>query len=131
MASGNAIAKTKAAIDNGNLLLAYDLAVSAINDGDASVELRHLMVLALARMGNGEQALALFREFGLDQSPDAHHRSIAARIMKDSALAISDIEERQFALLGAFEAYREIYDESERCLSRDQRGDAGLFGGKG
>lgn len=113
MASATASEQTKSAIDSGNLLRAYDLAVSAINAGDSSIELRHLMVLALARMGNGEQALQLFREFALDQSPDAHHRSIAARIMKDAALATTDEADRRTALLAASEAYREIYDASE------------------
>ncbi len=110
--SDTATAETKAAIDNGNLLSAYDLAVSAIAEGDTSDELRHLMVLALARMGNGGQALELFQEFGLDKSPDAHHRSIAARIMKDAALAITDAKERQTALLAAFESYKAIFEES-------------------
>ncbi|MEP6345406.1 MAG: hypothetical protein ABJ082_06265, partial [Parasphingorhabdus sp.] len=81
MATNDATALTKAAIDSGNLLLAYDTAVSALSDGDTSIELRHLMVLALARMGNGEQALELFHQYGLDSSPDAHHRAIAARIL--------------------------------------------------
>lgn len=113
MASNTATEKTKSAIDSGNLLRAYDLAVSAINEGDTSSDLRHLMVLALARMGNGEQALELFREYALDKSPDAHHRSIAARIMKDAALATTDETERPAALLAASEAYREIFDASE------------------
>ena len=113
MASATATERTKSAIDSGNLLRAYDLAVSAINEGDTSSDLRHLMVLALARMGNGEQALELFREFELDKSPDAHHRSIAARIMKDAALATKDETERPAALLAASGAYQEIFDASQ------------------
>ncbi len=112
MATDDATALTKAAIDNGNLLLAYDTAISAINAGDPSAELHHLMVLALARMGNGEQAMELFHQFGLESSPDAHHRSIAARILKDAALAISATGERQTALLKAYHAYRKIFEVS-------------------
>jgi len=112
MAIGDATARTQAAIDSGNLLLAYDTAISALNEGDTTAELCHLMVLALARMGNGEQALELFHQYGLDSSPDAHHRSIAARILKDSALATSDKAERKSALLKAYHAYRHIFDSS-------------------
>lgn len=112
MANEDATALTQAAINSGNLLLAYDTAISAIDDGDISVELRHLMVLALARMGNGEQAMELFQQYGLDSSPDAHHRTIAARIMKDAALATSDEAERQAALLKAYHAYKLIFAES-------------------
>lgn len=112
MATHDATALTKAAIDNGNLLLAYDTAISAINEGDPSVDLRHQMVLALARMGNSEQAMALFHQYGLDNSPDAHHRSIAARILKDAAFALAAGDERQAALLDAYHAYGTIFEES-------------------
>lgn len=117
METPDATALTQAAINNGNLLLAYDTAISAINEGDTSVELRHLLVLALARMGNSEQAMALFHQYGLDSSPDAHHRSIAARILKDAAFGISPTassarDERKDALLSAYHAYRVIFEES-------------------
>ncbi len=130
MSSVTATEQTKSAIDSGNLLRAYDLAVSAINDGDTSSELRHLMVLALARMGNGEQALELFREFELDKSPDAHHRSIAARIMKDAALATKDETERPAALLAASQAYHEIFDESEDAYPGINAATLAFLGGK-
>lgn len=103
---------TRSAIDNGNLLLAYDIAVSAMEAGDESVELRHLMVLALARMGDGEQAMELYKGYGLDTSPNPHHRAISARILKDSALETDDAAARREALLAASRAYKRIYSES-------------------
>lgn len=112
MATADATARTRAAIDSGNLLLAYDTAISALNNGDSAAELCHLMVLALARMGNGKQALELFYQYGLDASPDPHHRSIAARILKDAALATSGEAERKSALLKAYQAYHQIFDDS-------------------
>lgn len=130
MASVTATERTKSAIDSGNLLRAYDLAVSAINDGDTSSDLRHLMVLALARMGNGEQALELFREYALDKSPDAHHRSIAARIMKDAALATIDETDRQVALLSASKAYREIFEASEDAYPGINAASLAFLGGR-
>ncbi len=112
MAMDKATALTKEAIDSGNLLLAYDTAISAIGEGNESAELRHLMVLALARMGNGEQAMELFRQYGLNSSTDSHHLSIAARILKDAALAISATNERHAALLKAYDAYQRIFEDS-------------------
>ena len=106
------IERTRTAIDNGNLLLAYDIAMSAIKAGNDSVELRHLLILALARMGDAERTMELYHEYDLDKSPDAHHRSIVARILKDAALAATEKVDRDTALGVAFEAYEQIYLES-------------------
>lgn len=107
-----AIKQAKAAIDNGNLLLAYDIAQSAIEAGDGSEELRHLLVLALARMGNAERAMELYHHYGLERSPDAHHRAIVARILKDSALATAETDDRNQAFVLAFEAYERLFREN-------------------
>lgn len=104
--------QTKQAIDNGNLLLAYDLARVAIDGGDTSTELRHLLILTLARMGDGQQAMALYEEYGLHGSVNAHHRSIAARILKDAALALPDGDNRNEAMTAAYRAYADIFEES-------------------
>ena len=109
---GLSVKQTKQAIDKGNLLLAYDLARVAIDEGDTSAELRHLLVLTLARMGDGQQAMELYTEYGLHGSDNAHHRSIAARILKDAALAMPDGEDREEALTEAYRAYAEIYESS-------------------
>tara|TARA_R110000772_G_scaffold173328_6_gene285303 strand:+ start:437 stop:2188 length:1752 start_codon:yes stop_codon:yes gene_type:complete len=104
--------QTKKAIDNGNLLLAYDLARVAIDAGDTSVELRHLLILTLARMGDGQQAMELYEEYGLHGSANAHHRSLAARILKDAAFALPNGKDRDDALSAAYRAYAEIYEDS-------------------
>ncbi len=109
---GASVTETKKAIDKGNLLLAYDLARVAIDKGDTSAELRHLLVLTLARMGDGQQAMELYEEYGLHSSANAHHRSIAARILKDAALAMPDGDDRDEALSSAYRAYAKIYEDS-------------------
>lgn len=109
---GQSVNQTKNAIDKGNLLLAYDLARVAIDAGDESAELRHLLVLTLARMGDGQQAMELYDLYGLHGSANAHHRSLAARILKDAALALPEGTDRDDALSAAYRAYAEIYDES-------------------
>ncbi len=109
---GLSVKLTKQAIDKGNLLLAYDLARVAIDGGDTSTELRHLLVLTLARMGDGQQAMQLYEEYGLHGSSNAHHRSIAARILKDAALAMPAGDNRDDALSAAYRAYADIFEES-------------------
>lgn len=109
---GQNVTQTKKAIDKGNLLLAYDLARVAIDGGDTSTELRHLLVLTLARMGDGQQAMELYSEYGLNASTNAHHRSIAARILKDAALAMADGDIRDEAMTAAYRAYADIFEES-------------------
>lgn len=102
----------KAALARGDLIAAYDSTVSAMAEGDESPALRHLQVLALARMGDTERAMELFAAFGLEASPDPHHRAVGARLLKDRALALADGDERRRALEDAFEAYHSIYLES-------------------
>ena len=101
----------KAALSRGDLIAAYDAAVSAIEAGDESGAIRHSQVLALARMGDTERAMELFGAYGLEKSGDPHERAAGARLLKDRALA-SPEGERRLALERAFEAYHAIYLES-------------------
>ena len=102
----------QAAVARGDLIAAYDLTVSAMASGDASAAVRHQQVLALARMGDTERAMALFEEYGLGRSGDPHHRAVGARLLKDRALALPPGEERRAALDAAFHAYHAIFLES-------------------
>lgn len=108
----NAADLAMAAISRGDLIGAYDLTVSAIAEGDASADIRHRQVLALARMGDTERAMERFAAYGLDRSPDPHHRAIGARLLKDRALDLSGGDKRRAALQEAFGAYHAIYAES-------------------
>jgi adenylate cyclase len=102
----------KKALSRGDLIGAYDATVTAIAEGDSSGAIRHQQILALARMGDTERAMALFAEYGLDRSANVDERSIGARILKDRALNTPAGPERRQALERAFEAYHAIYAES-------------------
>jgi class 3 adenylate cyclase len=108
----NAAANAKSALARGDLIAAYDLASSAIAGGDESTAVRHQQVLALARMGDTERAMELFRLYALDRSPHPHERAIGARLLKDRALSLAAGEARQTALRAAFDAYHGIYVDS-------------------
>ena len=102
----------QAALARGDLIAAYDIASSAIAAGDSSGAVRHRQVLALARMGDTERAMELFRAHGLDRSDDPHERAAGARLLKDRALALPSGERRRAALRDAFDAYLAIYRSS-------------------
>ena len=102
----------RAALARGDLIAAYDLASSAIGEGDESTATRHQQILALARMGDTERAMELFTAYDLDRSSNPHERAIGARLLKDRALSLPDGEARQSALRAAFEAYHAIYRDS-------------------
>ena len=103
-----ALAAARAALARGDLFGAYDVATRAIEDGDASEDLTHQQALALARMGDTERALALFRANGLDRSEDPHKRALGARLLKDRGIETGSHEE----LTAAYRAYRQIFAES-------------------
>ena len=127
---GQSIELTRSALDNGNLLRAYDIAATAIEKGDTSTELRHLIVLALARMGDAEKAMDLYHQYELDKSLDAHHRAIVARILKDTALEMQEEKDRNAGLLAAFSAYEEIYLESEDAYPGINAATLAFLGGR-
>jgi adenylate cyclase len=105
-----ALDRAKRAIARGDLIAAYDEAVSAIGEGDESAAIRHQLVLALARMGDTDRASELFGDYGLDRSDDPHHRAIAARLLKDRALAMAPGPARCEAIAAASGAYRALFD---------------------
>ena len=100
------------ALSRGDLIGAYDATVAAIAEGEESPAIRHLQVLALARMGDTDRALELFAASGLDTSPDPHERAVGARLLKDRALSLPRGAAREAALGEAFDAYHAIYAES-------------------
>lgn len=106
------VERARAAIARGDLITAYDETVAAMAAGDASTDIRHQHLLALARMGDAERAMQLFEDYGLNRSDDPHHKAIGARLLKDRALAARSADGRAAALEGAFEAYRTIFLQS-------------------
>ena len=104
--------RADAALSRGDLIGAYDIAVSAIAEGDESSAVRHRQLLALARMGDTDRAMALFDAYRLDRSPDPHERVLGARLLKDRAMATPAGEERAQALDRALAAYLAVYRDS-------------------
>ena len=103
-----ALAEAQAALARGDLFGAYDITSRAIDDGDSGEDLKHQQALALARMGDTERALSVYRAHGLDCSDDPHKRALGARLLKDRGIETGSQDE----LAAAYFAYRRIFAES-------------------
>jgi hypothetical protein len=114
------------ALARGDLFGAYDAAARAIEDGHDNEEMRHSQALALARMGDTERALHLFRAYGLDKSRQDHRRALGARLLKDAALATG----RAGDFRAAYEAYRVIFDKSRDSYPGINAASLALLGGQ-
>jgi len=91
----------------GELLAAYDLASRGLERHPGNPELAYRAVLALARSGATAEAERRYAELGLVGSADVEVAALAARIMKDRALASSGDQRRRFAAKAA-EQYRRV-----------------------
>ncbi|MFD1611307.1 tetratricopeptide repeat-containing protein [Sphingomonas tabacisoli] len=104
-AQASLIERAQAAIERGDLLSAYDL--SRQNSGlSSSLELAYLAALAMARMGETEQAMRLYEQSGLAAAEDVDSRSLGARLLKDRALQHGGAAEE---LKQAADAYAEAH----------------------
>lgn len=74
----------KQALSTGNLLLAYDVATTALKNGAAQPRLRYFQILALARMGEIDRAQALYERYLSDET-DLDTLALRARLLKDTA----------------------------------------------
>ncbi len=101
------------ALSRGDLIGAYDATVAAIEAGDDSGAIRHQQILALARMGDSDRAMAKFAEYGLEGSSNVDERTIGARIWKDRAFNTPAGPARQAAMEKAFEAYHDVYEATK------------------
>jgi len=110
--AGNGSAHAAAeALGRGDLLAAYDLAVTALGEAPDGEEPNYVRVLALARMGSGKAALEAYAASGLASSPDLRHRALLGRLLKDAADGAAPAERPQ-AYAEAAEAYRRVYDQT-------------------
>ena len=108
-----AIADVERYLSSGNLIAAYSATRSASDDGIADIRMRYLEVLALARMGDTQQALAQYEYYKLIASDEADVLSLRGRILKDQALASTGNEQRDL-LEHAAEAYRCAHENSKK-----------------
>src|SRR6476661_6373532 len=103
------VERARAAIERGDLLSAYDLARQEGAIG-ASTELSYIAVLAMARMGETEQAMRLYQQSGLSTADDVDSQSLGARLLKDQALQNGA---SNAGLKRAAQAYAEAHQRSQ------------------
>lgn len=99
-------AEVRAALKAGDLFRACDLADAALAASPGNRALQYLVVLALARAGATDEALARYRGFGLkaerfDTQLDIDIASLAGRLMKDQALRTADVDQAKLRLAAA------------------------------
>lgn len=107
ISADEALTEAREALGRGDPFGAYDIAARAIAAGAASEDLYHQQALTLARMGDTQRALDIFRSAGFDRSDNPHKRALGARLLKDNGL---DGDAGQ--LEQAYRAYLAIYRES-------------------
>ena len=95
----------------GELLLAYDIAMQALDAHPGDTWLAHRAVLNLAKAGATTRAQDELVRLGLDRSHEPDVLALGARIAKDRALAAIG-PERQALLAHAADLYEAIYRES-------------------
>jgi len=105
--SGDLTKQAEAAMGRGDLFSAYDAATVAIEGGSNDPRFNYIQVLALARMGDLDQARQRYESYGLAASQNVDIASLGARLLKDAAL--SRLPRDRQALLAASDAYGAIY----------------------
>lgn len=96
------------ALGRGDLLVAYDLASSAMAKGLETTGIAQKRLLAMARMGDTVLALAEAERIGLDNRTDEDSVALRARLLKDLALR-APADERPHLLLEARDAYERAH----------------------
>ncbi|MFS0737481.1 adenylate/guanylate cyclase domain-containing protein [Sphingomonas sp. 1P06PA] len=99
--SDDPVAQAERALQQGDTLLAYDIAAEAVAAGDPAPRLRYQMVLALARMGDTDSALD---QLDGQSAVDEDQAALRGRLLKDRALAAPPAE-RAAAFAAACAAY--------------------------
>jgi adenylate cyclase len=102
------VERAREAIGRGDLLSAYDLARQGAT-ASGSTELSYIAVLAMARMGETEQAMRLYEQSGLHAAQDVDSQALGARLLKDQALQDGG---SYAGLKRAAEAYADIFVRS-------------------
>lgn len=103
------VERARDAIGRGDLLSAYDLARQGAS-ASGTTELSYIAVLAMARMGETEQAMRLYEQSGLNAAKDVDSQALGARLLKDHALQDGG---SYAGLKRAAEAYADIFMRSQ------------------
>lgn len=96
----------------GEYLKAYDRAEAGLKSFAGDKQLQYFAVLSLARQGAIEQAQRLYDTFGLGLSGDVNHAALAARLIKDRALAAFS-SDRLNAFSQAAQRYEQVYNSTQ------------------
>jgi hypothetical protein len=102
--------EANAALARGNLLLAFDVANTAIAAGNAHPRLRYVQVLALARMGELDRAQALY-DAHLKSERDVDAQALGARLLKDRAWQAEPAGQADL-LVQASRAYERVFRDT-------------------
>lgn len=105
------VSDVEAHIDSGDLVIGYDLAMGAILAGRGGDRLRYLAVLALARMGATEEAIAHFEDLQIGSMEGVDAAALRARLMKDQALADWPRFD-SVSLIRAADAYTSVFEST-------------------
>lgn len=97
------------ALARGDNLEAYDIAMSAREEGNETPKLAYVATLALARMGDTTLALAQYEEAGLEAIDDDDILALWGRLKKDLAEKAPQ-EGRAELFADASKAYRAVYE---------------------
>ena len=90
------------------MLRAYDMALQALDVHPSDKWLQHRAVMALARSGATETALARYVDYGLDKEDDEDIAALGARLEKD-LVWLTQGAERSRCAHDAAEAYGHVY----------------------
>ena len=115
MARGPAASTVADHIGRGDLVLAYDLAMTGLRADPGDPDLRYLAVLALARMDATEEALRACAQQDVAAIGTIDARALQARLLKDQALATSG-PQRIERLTRAARAYGAVFEETGDCF---------------
>ena len=96
----------------GMMLRAYDAALRGLDAHPGDRWLAHRAVMALARSGATETALARYAEYGLDQDDDEDVAALGARLGKD-LVWLAEGDERARRAHDAAEAYGRVYERTK------------------
>jgi hypothetical protein len=108
----SAIALAERSLDRGEPLLAYNAAQAGLQHRPASVRLRQLQALALARSGDVERANQILGALAAEGRDDAETLGMLARTHKDLALGTTDAARRAVHLEAGFALYDRAFESA-------------------
>jgi hypothetical protein len=109
-----AIEAVERCLRQGEPLLAYNAVQEGLQEFPASLRLRQLRGLAVARSGDTERANQLLRQLADEGIADAETLGMLARTHKDLALRTREASVRAAHLTSAFRIYHQAYEAARR-----------------